>query len=123
MIYLGNNTTYKSGGGRCDECGRTSPTLATIAYDDGNGYGGEYCKTHSLYPSRIEIGVETVIEVMALWNRAESAARSALTFDEYREKVREEIQATRERAVASCLAEIRAAHVACEKAISDEKVA
>lgn len=95
MIFLGNGYTYKSGGGRCEECNRTSPTLATITYDDGLGYGGEWCKPHSLYPSRVDIGVETVQEVIELWNRAESAARSAITFDQYVGKLRTAIEAGR----------------------------
>ena len=92
-LFLGSGYTYKTGGGKCDECNRTSPTLATITYDDGNGYGGEYCRSHSLYPSRIEIGLETVAEVVALWNRAESTARSAVTFDQFVGKIRTAIEA------------------------------
>lgn len=95
MLYLGSGYTYKPTGGRCDECGRTSPTMATITYDDGCGYGGEYCRTHSLYPSRVEIGKETVAEVVALWNRAESVARSAVTFDQYVGKLRSAIETGR----------------------------
>lgn len=94
-LLLGAGWTYNSGGGRCDECNRTSPTLATITYDDGCGYGGEYCRFHSLRPSKVEIGCETVEQVIALWERAESAARSAVTFDQFVGRVRSAIESGR----------------------------
>lgn len=95
MIYLGKGYTYHRGGKRCDECNRSTPTMATITYEDGIGYGGTFCKTHSLFPSQVDIGVETVAEVMALWNRAESAVRSAVTFDQYVGKLRATIESGR----------------------------
>lgn len=98
-LLLGSGYTYTTRGGRCDECNRTSPTLATITFDDGLGYGGEYCRFHSLRPSKVEIGCETVEQVIALWERAESTARSAVTFDQFVGRLRSSIEAGRSEVV------------------------
>jgi len=86
-IYLGNGYTYNSGGEMaCDDCGRKSPTLATITWEDGVGYGGTYCKSHSLRGA--DIGKEQISEIVDLWNGAEYQARHTISFEEFCGKLR-----------------------------------
>ena len=91
-LVLGSGYTFNTAGERmCDECHRASTTQATITHDDGTGYGGTYCRYHSLWPSRVEIGKATVAEVLDLWAAAERTARSARTFGEYVAEIRRSI--------------------------------
>lgn len=81
-VYLGNGYTYNTGGEMaCEDCGRKSPTLATITYDDGIGYGGTFCKVHSLRGA--DIGKESVQEIISLWNGAEIQAKRTVPFDAF----------------------------------------
>ncbi len=94
-VYLGNNYTYNTGGeALCEDCGRKSPTLATITWEDGVGYGGTYCKVHSLKGA--DIGKEQVSEIIDLWNRAEERARQAVPFSDFCKRLSGAVESVRE---------------------------
>lgn len=93
-VYLGNGYTYNTGGEMaCDDCGRKSPTLATITWEDGVGYGGTFCKVHSLRGA--DIGKESVQEIISLWNGAEIQAQRTMPFDQFCVSLSAAIEASR----------------------------
>lgn len=89
-INLGSGYTYheKAHTSRCEECPPGAPILPTISFSDGNGYGGTYCRRHSMRVSRVDLGMEKVEEVVALWNMAESQARRLVPFEDFCGQIR-----------------------------------
>jgi hypothetical protein len=59
-------------------------------WDDGLGYGGTFCKSHSLRGA--DIGKDEISDILDLWNRAEYQARRTVTFDEFCGKLRTAIE-------------------------------